>query len=313
MSPSNEFKTRVSRKILVRLILVAVLAVLALAASLGFLLDFYTSNQLTPVGLTINGGILLLFLLGLSTVVFNLLRYAREESAIGEFAERLRLDSYQPLEGVDPDSLVALRYEEISNLGRRHAPINHSALAATLQARESTRLSFPRFVHNILILTGVFGTIVSLSIALVGASNLLDTVGEVGNMGLVIHGMSTALSTTITAIVCYLFYGYFFLKLTDVQTHILSGVEQLTTMCLVPKFAHTSDSVVHELAGLLEGIRETTRTLRETQAHYDEAGRRLVDVVSRLGPSLGDMRDDIARIKGLLREGFRLPARGTDE
>lgn len=313
MSSSDEFKTNVSRTILIRLALVAVVAAAALAASLSFLSDFYTENQLTPVGLTINGGILLLFALGLSTVVWNLIRYAREETAIAEFAERLQLESHRPLEGVDGDSLIALRYEEISNLGRRHAPINHSALAATLQARESTRLSFPRFIHNILILTGVFGTIVSLSIALVGASNLLDTVGEVGNMGLVIHGMSTALSTTITAIVCYLFYGYFFLKLTDVQTQVLSAVEQLSTLYLVPKFAHTTETVVHELAGMLHTIQEVTRTLRETQATYDEAGRRLVDVVSRLGPSLGDMREDLAQVKHLLREGFRLPAGGRNE
>lgn len=302
-----------SRKVLIRLLLVAALAVLVLAAGLGFLAEFYTANQLTPVGLSINGGILLLFFLGLSTIVHNLLRYAREESAIAEFAERLRLDTYRPLEGIDDDSLVATRYQEVSSLGRRHAPINHSALAATLQARESTRLSFPRFVHNILILTGVFGTIVSLSIALVGASNLLDTIGEVGNMGLVIHGMSTALSTTITAIVCYLFYGYFFLKLTDVQTHVLSGVEQLTTLYLVPKYAHTTEGLVQELAGLVQTIEGASRTLRETQANYDEAGRRLVEVVSRLGPSLGDMGDDIVRIKELLREGFRLPQPGREE
>ena len=100
---------------------------------------------------------------------------------------------------------------------------------------------------------------------------------------------------------------------TDVQTQVLSAVEQLSTLYLVPKFAHTTDTVVHELAGMLNIIEEVTRTLRETQATYDEAGRRLVDVVSRLGPSLGDMREDLAQVKRLLREGFRLPAAGRDE
>ena len=70
--------------------------------------------------------------------------------------------------GLPTRTLVAKRYRLLKQMTQRRAVINHSALAATLVAGEASRVSIAKFVHNVLILAGVLGTIVSLSIALLG-------------------------------------------------------------------------------------------------------------------------------------------------
>jgi hypothetical protein len=204
---------------------------------------------------------------------------------------------------------VAQRYAMIVAMSEKNARINQSALAATLAADESTRTSFAKYVSNILILTGVFGTCVSLSIALAGVTDLLDSAQGSGNMGLVMHGMSTALSTTITAIVSYLFFGYFYLKLNDAQVHVLSSLEEVTTLYLLPTYARDKDSLLHEVAGLVHGLRQAAEAMRATQQDYAAAGNRLHEVLTTLDLRVNSVTDDVGTIKKLLRDGFRLPAK----
>ncbi len=304
------FNANFSRGVLIRLAVMGVLALGALIASAEFILDFYVRNQLTLTGIFINSGIVLLFLLGLAKISENLVRYAREESYLAEFIEQWEEGSARLTQSLPRESIIRQRYATILRISRQHAPINHNALASMLMAAESTRVSFPKFINNILILTGVFGTIVSLSIALLGASSLLDSAQELGNMDLVIHGMATALSTTMTAIVCYLFYGYFYLKLTDAQTHFLSAVEQVTSLFLLPK--HTSDTqdVLNHVANLIQALRDTANELQQSQLAYAEAGGRLRETVVGLEPVMQSLTEDIHQIKDHLREGFRLPGEG---
>lgn len=304
------FNANFSRRILIRLAIMGVLALGALVVSAEFILDFYVRNQLTLTGIIINSGIVLLFLLGLAKISENLVRYAREESYLAEFIEHWEEGGVRLTEGLPRNAIIRQRYATILNICRQHAPINHNALASTLLAAESTCISFPKFINNILILTGVFGTIVSLSIALLGASSLLDSAQELGNMDLVIHGMATALSTTMTAIVCYLFYGYFYLKLTDAQTHFLSAVEQVTSLYLLPK--HTSDTqdVLNHVADLIQSLRDTANQLQQSQLAYAEAGGQLRETVSGLEFVMQSMTEDVQQIKDHLREGFRLPVEG---
>ena len=305
-----ETRPNFSRRVLIRLLILGVIVLLILVANIGLLNQLYFENQNTPVGIIVNGSILVVFLLGLAKIIMALLYYTQEETALARFLRQFKESEHRALKGINPKSVIARRYEIIKALSEDFASINHSALAATLLADESTRTSFARYVSNILILTGVFGTIVSLSVALVGASNLLDAAQETGDMGLVIHGMSTALSTTITAILCYLFYGYFYIKLTDAQTHFLSGVEEITTVYLLPRHARDSETMLHEVAGLIHALREATDGLRTTQLEYAEAGTRLNTVAARLDERMRGTSENMDDIKQLLRDGFRLPAAG---
>jgi hypothetical protein len=302
-----DYRQNFSARMLLRLIVLSLVVAVAILANIGFFKDLYFSHQLTSAGLITNGGILTLFSLGLVKIVLSLLRYMREEASLAKFFAALESDR-NPLKGINPKCLIAQRYSMILAMSEKNVRINQSALAATLTADESTRTSFAKYVSNILILTGVFGTCVSLSIALTGVTNLLDSAQGTGNMGLVMHGMSTALSTTITAIVSYLFFGYFYLKLVDAQVHVLSGLEEVTALYLLPKYSRDKDSMLHEVAGLVHGLRQAAEAMRITQQDYAEAGNRLHEMLATLDLRVNGVTDDVGTIKNLLRDGFRLPA-----
>jgi len=180
-------------------------------------------------------------------------------------------------------------------------------MAASLLARESTRSGTPRFINNILILGGVFGTIVSLSIALVGASDMLQNAVSSNGMGMVIHGMSTALATTITAILCYMLHGYFFNAFGDVQTHFLGNIEEATTIRLMPMFQIEQKTIDYRIAELLKAMAEMIRRIDDGQGGVLSITERLEALLDRLENEHTDVKEDLGHIRQLLHDGFRLP------
>jgi uncharacterized protein YukE len=302
-----QFRASYSRSILLQLILLSIVLVLIILINLQFVSDIYFKNQTTRVGYIVNGSILVLFALGLFRIISLLMRYSLEESALARFLRNVEDEEARPTDKISKNSLIARRYRSIVEISKQNVAVNHSALASTLIATESTRLSLPKFISNILILTGVFGTIVSLSIALLGASNIIDSADGLGNMGMVIHGMSTALSTTTTAIVCYLFFGYFYLKITDVQTQLLSGIEQATALYIMPRFTYQTDSMLHEIGNLVRALREAAERMGQVEADFADAGSQMNSMMGNYADSIGNLDDNIDQIKQLLRSGFRLP------
>lgn len=305
---TNRLTRSLSRRVLIQFVLSLIVLLVLLAANAEFLIHFYFENQQTNTGIIINSTILGLFVLGMLSIVMGLLRYLKEENSIIGFVHNLEQLRDDPTQELDPDSLIVRRYNTLKMIQSSGGEIDHNALAAMMTADESTRVSLPRFVNNVIILTGVFGTIVSLSIALIGASDLLESsAASLGGMGLVIHGMSTALSTTITAIVSYMFFGYFYLRLTDVQTHMISGIEQITTVHLLPKFQVKAEGVVNQMGGVIKALIRATEQMTQTQASYQESADRLLQIFSQYEQNSGTIGKDLKTIEGILRDGFRLP------
>ena len=304
---SINLRRNYSRNTLLRMIVLAVLAAAVGVWKYDLINAVYFKDQLTSMGLVINGAILALFVLGLLRATGIVLSYMREEAALARFVRNVeRRPDIDPLKGVSTNTIIARRYATLRRLHEARTPINQNALAATLVASESTRGGLPRFINNILILSGVFGTIVSLSMALIGASNVLENAISATGMGMVIHGMSTALSTTITAIVCYVFFGYIYQRLTDGQTNLISGVEQVTTTYLMPKFQVQTDSVLYEFTGLIRSLQGLVDQLQKSQMGFESTQDQLADTLELYRDKADGLDERLGTIVHQLRAGFRL-------
>jgi hypothetical protein len=300
--------TSLSSQILIQLAIAVGLIIIGIGWNFEFIYSFYFENQQTQTGIIINSAIVALFFLGMLNIVYHLVRYRQEEKSIAGFANNIESLKTDLIGGLAGDSIVAKRYWTLRSIQKANGEINHSALAAMLTADEGTKFGLIRYINNILILTGVFGTIVSLSIALLGASDLIDSAaGSLGGMGLVIHGMSTALSTTITAIVSYVLFGYFYTRLNDVQTHFLSGVEQLTSIYLLPQFVPGNDDIVHKMTDLIKSVVFAANNLKQTQEVYHASATSLQETINTNRGQIENLSTELQDIKSILREGFRLP------
>lgn len=272
-----------------------------------YLINLYIANQLTKVGWVVNGAILALFLLGLTQMVRLLLHYRLEENALNAFSKAVKSGATDNMDKLLPaNSIIGQRYHTVAGFFSSRTEINHNALAATLLARETSKTSFIKFVNNILILAGVFGTIVSLTVALIGASTAISATDSLRGIDVVIHGMSTALSTTMTAILAYFIFGYFYLKLMDTQSYILGRVEHETATELIPRYQVATRSPEQALSELLTGTVETINKFNEFINKMQTIGESQNQVLENFEQLTNENMRVLSDIRSILRAGFRL-------
>lgn len=271
--------------------------------------QFFNTTQAGQLGLVLNGIVLLIFLVGLVRMIMIFLGYTHEQDTLQRFLKRLQENAPNPAYGLSDDALIVDRYHAVKTIARQQADINHGALAATLVASQTAQFTLVRFVNSILILAGVFGTVVSLAVALMGAAGLMNSSDNMKNMWDIIGGMSNSLSTTVTSIVCYVFFAYFYLRLQDARTQLLTNVENVTTLYILPRFQHQSNNLLHDVSVLAAELRTAAETINQVQNRFLQAGERLQLAADALQSAVGHSSDDIRVIRESLREGFRLDAK----
>lgn len=317
---SSTSKTPAAERAQTRLGVALVLLLLLVGGNAPFVYTVYFSGAAATVGIVLNGAILVLFAAGVFKTVVALRHYAFEERQIALFnaAQTERDKSF--FGNLSATSLVVRRYTAIKTLFDRGAPINHGALTAQTMAAESMYLSFPKFVNNVLILTGVFGTVLSLIMAMTGASKLVADAAATGGVDQILSGMNTALTTTATAIVLYFVFTYFYNKLTDVQTHVVARLEEAVTLYMIPAFTAEPEAIGRQVALMAKRVENVAADLSASLA---AVGQMIDAMEGRDAAHKEEIADALAEVKAqrdeakaatalltemreLLKDGFRL-------
>jgi len=270
----------------------------------GLIENLYSSGEISKTGMIINGIIIALFFFGMLRIVIVLVRYINEHHASLKLVEYLKENATNPTSRLPEKSLVVQRYKAVKWVAKQGAPINQAAMAASCNAAENSRLTLVRFVHSTLILAGVFGTVVSLSMALIGAAGLLNSPEGVKEMGAIISSMSSALSSTVTAIVCFFIFAYFYLRLNDARVQMLSNIEDITALYLLPKVSHSEDGMIRQVTDLTTALNKAADKLLVVEQTFINAGDRLQQAVNDLQGQVSS--NSLDEIKDLIRKGFHL-------
>ncbi len=266
--------------------------------------QFYLNSGISKTGFIINGIIIVLFLVGMIRILMTLFRYIQEHHATLKMADFLKNDVSNPTSRMSDNSLILQRYKAVQWVTKQGAPVNQAAMASSFNATENTRLTTIRFVHSTLILAGVFGTVVSLSMALIGAGGLLGSPEGVKEMGTIVGGMSSALSSTITAIFCFFIFAYFYMRLNDSRIQLLNNIEDVTSLYMLPKVSHTEESMVRQVTNLTAALNDAADKLIAVEHTFMNAGLTLQNAVNDLHGQISE--GSVNEIKDLIRKGFHL-------
>lgn len=294
-----------AKSTLIQVVLVFFTIAILIFINIATIDKLYQAGDISKVGFIINGIIFALFFVGMIRMVIVLLRYVNEHRILMQLTQLLKENATDPAARLNPKSLAVIRYESVEWVVKQNAPVNQEALAASANAFENSRLTLIRFVHSTLILAGVFGTVVSLSMALIGAAGLLNSPEGIKEMSAIIGGMSSALSSTITAILCFFVFAYFYLRLNDARIQLLTHIEDMTSLYLIPKVTHSDEGMINQISLLTESLNQAAEKVILLENNFANVGDSLQAAVNDLHRNVNN--DNFGQIKDLIRKGFRLP------
>lgn len=234
--------------------------------------------------------------------------YQREWGSLSRFVKNNHGHEYDMFQKVRDKALVRQRYSKLADLHQRDGDLDQGALAHLLQGQEDRRLSLPRFIHSILILLGVLGTMISLGVSLEGASDLLNTSDTSAGIGALMGGMATALSTTMLAIIGFILNGFFLDRLANYQKSFLGSLEETTLLYIMPKFEEEeeADPVDSQLQDLLRSLQGVAKSMMIAQQNLETSQKTLMSSIAQSSEELTGFSKRVDSINNTLKAGFRL-------
>ena len=293
------------KKTLITLYIVFGILIIGIIITFPWLKKIYISNAHSSIGYVINIFIVLIFLSGIVKIFLELKKYLNEEKAIFKFMLNCKNNVEDKLFGLDKNSIIAERYRLIKEMFQEGFTPDIKILSGFLLAGEDNRKTYLKYINNILILTGVFGTVISLIISLMGASNFIKLTDE-KSMSIIIFGMSTALNTTFTAILCFFVYNYFLLKLNQVQKSIALKIEETTYFYIIPEFKATEEKIILNIGKQIDEVKHIIQKFNENQEGLREYALRFSKLIGLNYEMYKKLNNSLNEIKEVLKEGFRL-------
>ena len=102
----------------------------------------------------------------------------------------------------------------------------------------------------------------------------------------------------------FLCFAYFYLRLNDARIQLLTQIEDMTSMYLIPSISHTEEGMIHKVAELTNALNLAAEKLLMVEDRFILAGDRLQQAVNDLHGQVNNTSID--EIKDLIRKGFHL-------
>jgi hypothetical protein len=233
----------------------------------------------TPSSIAFNTLIFILFLLGMVIVTFGWLRIRLESGRLAKarriFQEAISgrdkelFDRLQQA-AIPPKSRVMRAIDVVQDVKQRQG--NVETLADALRTQYLPRGAWSRYIASILIIFGLMGTIIGLSMAIVNLRGILISMGGgvstsafqeiireiLGSLDF----METAFSTTLCGFAFYLILSFVDHAYQNVRERFSDNFESFVSNLLIPHF--TPEQGVDDLAELAAIMKTSTASLTQT-------------------------------------------------
>jgi hypothetical protein len=187
-------------------------------------------------------------------------------------------------EGIPRDSLIGDRIETILRLRQARVQVNVDALQQSSILKESAKwtLSFPGYVVSLVMMLGLLGTFVGLSLMVAdiqqalpdpsAQANATQWADSVSSLGRILAGKKTAFSATLAGLFFSIVVSVFNFILARSQSEFYDRLERFTTEDMLPAaFVATDDETPWEkLSRQLGDSFENLQSLATAQARSAE-------------------------------------------